>query len=426
MSQYLPYSLGRRQLVALGGVLGAVAILAVLFFGLNPSSDSASAADTGPEMQLNVIGGLCNDPVRPSVCFFPIGTKFTLTVSALGIPASGYDLMATAIDLGNKLIYTQTAAAADDNLWPDSVLTTRATIGNALVHGGLTGFFPPIPASFYVGPLIEISLTCPLSVMNSTFQVKLLPLGDPVAGTSGAQFQRLSVTTIPKLGNLFIVCVAPTPTPTDTPTPSDTPTPTSTFTPTPTFTPTITPTPTNTPTPTPTFTPTSTPTNTPTPTPTNTPTDTPTPTPTPTPTDTPTATNTPTITPTPTITNTPTDTPTITPTPTKQPLPGDTDGDGCPDQRENGPNEALGGRRNYKDPWDYYDVNFDGVIDLPNDILGTIQHFAPLGTEPSYDVLFDRGPQVGANVWDLGPPDGVIDLPNDILGVIQQFFHNCV
>ena len=149
MSQYLPYSLGRRQLVALGGVLGAVAILAVLFFGLNPSSDSASAADTGPEMQLNVIGGLCNDPVRPSVCFFPTGTKFTLTVSALGIPAGGYDLIATTIEFGGKLIYTQTATGADDNLWPAAAFTTRATIGGGtvVVHGGLTGLFPPLPVS---------------------------------------------------------------------------------------------------------------------------------------------------------------------------------------------------------------------------------------------------------------------------------------
>ena len=129
---------------------------------------------------------------------------------------------------------------------------------------------------------------------------------------------------------------------------------------------------------------------------------------------------------------TPTPTPTITPTPTKQPKPGDTDGDGCSDQRENGPDQTQGGQRNYKDPNDYYDVygsgqslTHDGVIDLPNDILGVIQHFAPTGAPP-YDLRFDRGPQTGANTWNMGPPDGVIDLPNDVLGVILQFGHNCV
>ena len=124
-------------------------------------------------------------------------------------------------------------------------------------------------------------------------------------------------------------------------------------------------------------------------------------------------------------------TPTVTPTPTKQPKPGDTDGDGCPDEHENGPDETQGGRRNYKDPYDYYDVygpnsslTLDGVIDLPNDILGVIQHFSPAGAPP-YDVRFDRGVPIGANHWDRAAPDGVIDLPNDILGVILQFQHNC-
>ena len=54
-----------------------------------------------------------------------------------------------------------------------------------------------------------------------------------------------------------------------------------------------------------------------------------------------------------------------------------------------------------------------------------IQHFAPLGGFP-YDVRFDRGQTIGANHWERDVPDGVIDLPNDILGVILQFAHNCV
>ena len=112
----------------------------------------------------------------------------------------------------------------------------------------------------------------------------------------------------------------------------------------------------------------------------------------------------------------------------------DTDDDGCTDGAELGLDAAKGGLRNPLNEWDFSDVagspppggdgNPDRIIDLPNDILGVIQHYAPLGTPP-YDVQFDRGLQIGANVWDKGPPDGVIDLPNDILGVIQQFNHNC-
>ena len=158
--------------------------------------------------------------------------------------------------------------------------------------------------------------------------------------------------------------------------------------------------------------------------------------PTPTATPTPTLTNTPTptvtLTATPTLTITPTPTPTITLTPTKQPDSGDTDGDGCSDQRENGPDETLGGLRDYKNRWDFYDVlgpgaalPIDGVVDLANDILGVIQRYAPSGAPP-YDVQFDRGPSSGPNPWNMTAPDGVIDLPNDILGVILQFNHRCV
>lgn len=110
----------------------------------------------------------------------------------------------------------------------------------------------------------------------------------------------------------------------------------------------------------------------------------------------------------------------------------DTDGDGCSDLAEIGMNEALGGRRDLANPYDFYDVagaNLgppDGYVDLFNDIVGVIDHYAPVGTEAEYGVNFDRGPfPIGADVWDLTAPDGKIDLFNDISGVINQFGHDC-
>ncbi len=139
---------------------------------------------------------------------------------------------------------------------------------------------------------------------------------------------------------------------------------------------------------------------------------------------------TPTDTPLPTATSTPK--PTITPTPTKQPAPGDTDGDGCSDVTENGPDEALGGQRDYKSPWDFYDVETisgpgqDGVVDLLFDILSVINHYQPaLGGASPYDAHYDRGPSTGPNPWNMTGPDGVIDLLNDILGVVLQGNHDC-
>ena len=103
----------------------------------------------------------------------------------------------------------------------------------------------------------------------------------------------------------------------------------------------------------------------------------------------------------------------------------DDDGDGVPTAAEL-QDDADCGRRDPYNPYDFYDVSIprDGVIDLPNDILGVILHFAPGGYPPG-DENWDRPPvMAGAAVgstWNRGSPDGVIDLPNDILGVILQF-----
>ena len=109
----------------------------------------------------------------------------------------------------------------------------------------------------------------------------------------------------------------------------------------------------------------------------------------------------------------------------------DFDGDGCPDARE------LTGDlpRDPFNKYDYYDVNGDGVIDLPNDITGVLLHYAPDGySDEQHDhppagpgpedhlyADFDRSPLPGSNPWNIGAPDGVIDLPNDVLGVVLQF-----
>ena len=103
----------------------------------------------------------------------------------------------------------------------------------------------------------------------------------------------------------------------------------------------------------------------------------------------------------------------------------DADNDGVPTSREL-MDETKCGRRDPYNKNDYYDVSIprDGVIDLPNDILGVILHFAP-GGYAAGDENWDRPPvMAGAGLgstWNRGSPDGVIDLPNDILGVILQF-----
>ena len=110
----------------------------------------------------------------------------------------------------------------------------------------------------------------------------------------------------------------------------------------------------------------------------------------------------------------------------------DCDQDGCTNTQEQGPDEFLGGLRDMLDKNDFYDVAIDGgvqgrdrQVDLFNDIIGVIQHYAPTGLELAYDVWYDRGPADGPNSWNMTPPDGKIDLFNDIVGVIRQFGHDC-
>ncbi len=109
----------------------------------------------------------------------------------------------------------------------------------------------------------------------------------------------------------------------------------------------------------------------------------------------------------------------------------DTDDDGCQDGAEVGNDETLGGLRDPLNPWDFYDVagaNLgppDQQVDLFNDIVSVIDHYAPVGNEPEYDAFFDRGPSAGPNAWNMTAPDDKIDLFNDIVGVINQFGHDC-
>ena len=139
-------------------------------------------------------------------------------------------------------------------------------------------------------------------------------------------------------------------------------------------------------------------------------------------TPTPTASHTPTPTPTDTHTPTPTstNTPTITNTPTPTRTPGtsvDSDGDGCTDWEEVGPEPLYGGQRDPADPWDFYDVNGSKKVDALD--IGMVR--ARFNVLPA-DPVYDRSP--GAAIWAPGPPDDQIDAI-DIGLVRASFNHSC-
>jgi subtilisin family serine protease/glucose/arabinose dehydrogenase len=103
----------------------------------------------------------------------------------------------------------------------------------------------------------------------------------------------------------------------------------------------------------------------------------------------------------------------------------DSDGDGCKNVEEYGANAALGGGRNPLNPYDFYDVNGDGTVNLLEDILTVINAAGP-STGPNYDAALDRSAALpGTDPWDLGPPDGEITVAVDVLGVVMQYGHSC-
>lgn len=129
------------------------------------------------------------------------------------------------------------------------------------------------------------------------------------------------------------------------------------------------------------------------------------------------------------------------------PLDPDTDGDGTPDGGEDPDmdgcttgaevqtapgSEVSGGLRDPLNEWDYFDVNGDRHIDVPNDILPVILAYQqgpldPGGQGPNYSATKDRGPAIAGALfaWQRTGPDGHIDVVNDLLPIILQYLHSC-
>jgi hypothetical protein len=101
---------------------------------------------------------------------------------------------------------------------------------------------------------------------------------------------------------------------------------------------------------------------------------------------------------------------------------GDTDGDGCSDLQENGPDETLGGRRNFLNKWDYFNPSGD-KRNRVDDIVLVLNLYFHDPPDPLYDFKVDRT-LMGPNLWNLWAPNGVVRI-DDIVNIINQYFHDC-
>ncbi len=235
------------------GLAAIIALIAVTAF-MGDQISTTNAAGGGPdgEMKLTVTsGGTCEG----TKCTVAEGAAFTLAVEIVGIPDTGYLLAQSFVVYGPDLVYNPTERRSAEILWPDCEGATAvgvfwgadgatdASIFDAAIainHGCLTGLFPADQFdSTFVGNYVEMSFNC--SSAASSTEILLLPEGDDLAGTSGAQFKDTSQTAfVPKTTNVTVNCgvggdtpvpttppVATTPpAATDTPTPTNTPVPT--------------------------------------------------------------------------------------------------------------------------------------------------------------------------------------------------------
>ena len=216
----------RPKATAVLGVFAFLGALTLFIVGSEnlpwDASDPASAAVGGPEMALNVEGGVCNDPVRPTKCSVVFGSPFEISVHALVLPANGYDTMQTFIDYGSDLVYKPVVPMEDEIVWPDAVFLLAAEFSPGLLyHAGSTSLTSPRPKSNYVGKLVAVAMNCPDA--STVTKVDLLPYNDPVALTNGSLFVEAGTLAqvIPKVGSLTINCVqSGTVEPTQTPTPT--------------------------------------------------------------------------------------------------------------------------------------------------------------------------------------------------------------
>jgi hypothetical protein len=114
--------------------------------------------------------------------------------------------------------------------------------------------------------------------------------------------------------------------------------------------------------------------------------------------------------------------------------------DPCDDFQELGPDPGIGGKRDPYNPYDYFDLEGNGSINVLDDIIGVASAYGS-DTGPNYTPAKDRGPQVpdadgindpansydgpGPADWNRSAPDGTVNIFDDILVIAGQFGNNC-
>mgnify|MGYP001600294194 CR=1 FL=1 len=105
------------------------------------------------------------------------------------------------------------------------------------------------------------------------------------------------------------------------------------------------------------------------------------------------------------------------------PCVNDTDGDGCADGEELGPDHKFGGERNPLDFWDFFDVTGDQAIDL-SDALDILSYFGDPGLPATPGNLRDRDNFGAPQPHQTYESNDGVDL-TDVLVNLQSFGDDC-
>jgi hypothetical protein len=102
-----------------------------------------------------------------------------------------------------------------------------------------------------------------------------------------------------------------------------------------------------------------------------------------------------------------------------------TDGDQCDDREELGTSQSAGGKRDPFNPWDFFNANKLGGVDVDDIfyIAAPGRIFTTTG-QGLYTTNADRGDTLGPFAWNVDGPDGAIDV-DDIFASAAQFAHAC-
>ncbi len=175
-----------------------------------PTITPTPTPKVGPKMFLNVKGGICDDPVNPTVCQVAETGTFTVSVNVTEAPATGYTTMQTFIRYGNDFAY-QKGVVGDEIVWPDNAgAELRGQGSQSVHHGGTTGLTPPLPVSNFEGNVVELTFTINCPPTSSGDTLELLPYLDPGAGINGSLFVLPDESQVaPKLDSLKIDCGLP-------------------------------------------------------------------------------------------------------------------------------------------------------------------------------------------------------------------------